>query len=171
MDEQYITITCTACGRRIEASAFFAGDTVKCKCGAPIVIPSISHPTPSPRQAEVEICANCDARIGRLEQAYIWQNKVVCKTCYSRLAQDDRPKPPPPPEEWQNIRTSKQPPSRPVTKKPSKGRGLTCLGCIVFVILIAWLMRSCDGEYERRIAGSDNVTQPGIYVQHEILRK
>jgi len=38
---------------------------------------------------QVEPCDNCGRRIGRLEQAYLWQDHVVCDTCYRRLSSAD----------------------------------------------------------------------------------
>jgi membrane protein YdbS with pleckstrin-like domain len=38
---------------------------------------------------QVEPCDNCGRRIGRLEQAYLWKDHVVCETCYRRLASAD----------------------------------------------------------------------------------
>ena len=36
--------------------------------------------------AQVETCYNCDTKIGRMEQAYLWQDSVVCETCYNKLS-------------------------------------------------------------------------------------
>ena len=33
-------------------------------------------------------CANCDREIGRLEQAYLWENHEVCAECHARLSGD-----------------------------------------------------------------------------------
>jgi hypothetical protein len=33
-----------------------------------------------------ETCSNCDRVIGRLEQAFTWQNHIVCQECYNRLS-------------------------------------------------------------------------------------
>lgn len=35
--------------------------------------------------SRLEECANCDRIIGKLEQAYIFKNHIVCKQCYNRL--------------------------------------------------------------------------------------
>jgi len=35
---------------------------------------------------QVEPCENCGRPIGRLEQAYLWQDHVVCEGCYVRLS-------------------------------------------------------------------------------------
>ena len=34
---------------------------------------------------QVEICANCEGRIGKLEQAYLHNGNVICKTCDQRI--------------------------------------------------------------------------------------
>ena len=34
---------------------------------------------------ENEICENCGRQIGRLEQAWVYDNKIVCQACYNRL--------------------------------------------------------------------------------------
>jgi len=34
-----------------------------------------------------ETCANCDRRIGRLEQPFQWQGHTVCPECHGRLSQ------------------------------------------------------------------------------------
>jgi membrane protein YdbS with pleckstrin-like domain len=33
----------------------------------------------------IETCANCERKIGRLEQSYDWQGHAVCLECYERL--------------------------------------------------------------------------------------
>ena len=40
---------------------------------------------------QVEGCENCGGAIGRLEAAYLWQNHVVCRPCYERLAAEAGP--------------------------------------------------------------------------------
>ena len=35
--------------------------------------------------SKAEICANCDREIGHLDQAYVYENNVVCLECYERL--------------------------------------------------------------------------------------
>jgi hypothetical protein len=35
---------------------------------------------------KVEICKNCDKAIGKLEQAHIYKNDIVCQDCYNRLS-------------------------------------------------------------------------------------
>ena len=35
---------------------------------------------------QVEPCDNCGRAIGRLEQAYLWQDHVVCEACLGRLS-------------------------------------------------------------------------------------
>lgn len=37
--------------------------------------------------AEIEICANCDRAIGRLETPMVWQESIVCAECFNRLGQ------------------------------------------------------------------------------------
>ncbi len=37
---------------------------------------------------QVEPCENCGREIGRLEQAYLWQDHVVCEECCRRLASE-----------------------------------------------------------------------------------
>lgn len=39
--------------------------------------------------SEIEICANCNREIGRLEQAYIYENNVVCLECYNKLTKQN----------------------------------------------------------------------------------
>ena len=34
----------------------------------------------------VENCSNCGRVIGKLEQAYAWQNHILCKECYAKLS-------------------------------------------------------------------------------------
>jgi general secretion pathway protein G len=34
----------------------------------------------------IETCGNCKRIIGELEQAYTWQNHILCKECYARLS-------------------------------------------------------------------------------------
>lgn len=34
---------------------------------------------------QVEICQNCGRKIGNLEQAYIYQEHIICKECYKLL--------------------------------------------------------------------------------------
>jgi rubredoxin len=34
-----------------------------------------------------EACANCGAKIGKLETPYLWKQHVVCEPCYERLSQ------------------------------------------------------------------------------------
>ena len=38
-----------------------------------------------------EICANCQRKIGKLEQAYVYQNNIVCKPCYGILNSSELP--------------------------------------------------------------------------------
>ena len=33
----------------------------------------------------LETCENCERIIGKIEQAYIYNNKIICKECYTRL--------------------------------------------------------------------------------------
>ncbi|MEE9370558.1 MAG: RDD family protein [Sedimentisphaerales bacterium] len=45
---------------------------------------------------EKEICTNCDRKIGYLEQAYVYENNIVCLECYNRLSkQSSYPSAPP----------------------------------------------------------------------------
>lgn len=44
-------------------------------------------------RTKVETCANCGATIGRLEQARLWQDNVVCARCHERLAPAQVPPP------------------------------------------------------------------------------
>jgi hypothetical protein len=37
------------------------------------------------RVTDLEICQNCERTIGKLEQAYVYNNKIVCKECNARL--------------------------------------------------------------------------------------
>ena len=37
-----------------------------------------------------EICTNCDTTIGKLEQAYVFEDKIVCNTCYNELKSKDQ---------------------------------------------------------------------------------
>jgi len=39
---------------------------------------SVSH-------RKVEVCENCGRTIGKLEQAYVFKNHIVCKQCYEKL--------------------------------------------------------------------------------------
>jgi len=39
----------------------------------------------------LEICKNCERTIGNFEQAYIYNNKIVCEKCNSMLV--DTPEP------------------------------------------------------------------------------
>jgi hypothetical protein len=36
-------------------------------------------------KSRVELCMNCDNKIGRLEQAYLYNQMVVCEGCYNKL--------------------------------------------------------------------------------------
>jgi hypothetical protein len=36
--------------------------------------------------AKIETCTNCDTKIGRLEQAYLWHDQVVCERCHKKLS-------------------------------------------------------------------------------------
>ena len=84
---------------------------------------------------QVETCYNCDTKIGRMEQAYLWQDNVVCEACYHKLSKPTPPEPPPPatyptpkPRSW--FRT---------------GFGITCgvLTAIVAVPVLLFLIGSC----------------------------
>jgi hypothetical protein len=33
----------------------------------------------------IEICTNCDRKIGRFEQAYVFDERVLCEQCYGKL--------------------------------------------------------------------------------------
>jgi predicted amidophosphoribosyltransferase len=37
-------------------------------------------------QGDIEICSNCDDKIGRLETPQIWNGRVVCRRCYDKLS-------------------------------------------------------------------------------------
>jgi len=39
--------------------------------------------------SSVDQCANCGARIGKLETPYVWKDQAVCGTCYAKLAGSD----------------------------------------------------------------------------------
>lgn len=34
----------------------------------------------------VEICSNCEARIGKLETPQVWEEHVVCEACHAKLS-------------------------------------------------------------------------------------
>ncbi len=38
----------------------------------------------------MEVCANCEVPIGKLETACAWKDQVVCEKCFGRLKGDDR---------------------------------------------------------------------------------
>lgn len=40
---------------------------------------------------KVEHCENCDATIGRFEQALVYKRQVVCAKCHDRLKAIDKP--------------------------------------------------------------------------------
>lgn len=37
-------------------------------------------------KATTETCANCDARIGRLETPHLWGDRIVCGACHAKLS-------------------------------------------------------------------------------------
>ena len=43
----------------------------------------------------IETCGNCKRIIGELEQAYTWQNHILCKECYARLSNPTAAQPTP----------------------------------------------------------------------------
>jgi general secretion pathway protein G len=43
----------------------------------------------------IETCENCKRIIGELEQAYTWQNHILCKVCYARLSNPTAAQPTP----------------------------------------------------------------------------
>lgn len=57
--------------------------------------------------AKVEKCRNCDRSIGRMEQAFLWQDQIVCAECHARLSTPivrpaAPPSPPAPPARQQD---------------------------------------------------------------------
>ena len=43
---------------------------------------------------DVEICSNCGREIGRSEQAYVFDGKIVCAECDNTLRNNEIPEPP-----------------------------------------------------------------------------
>lgn len=39
---------------------------------------------------KVEICENCEKEIGKLEQAFIHNNHIVCEQCYKKLTTNSK---------------------------------------------------------------------------------
>jgi hypothetical protein len=63
--------------------------------------------------SDLETCANCDRKIGRLETAHLWQDRVVCAQCILLL---------------QTAPASSQPPKVTPTTLRDRGEG-NCAGC------------------------------------------
>ncbi|MHC4641046.1 MAG: LIM domain-containing protein [Planctomycetota bacterium] len=47
---------------------------------------------------DVEICSNCEREIGRSEQAYVFDGKIVCAECDNTLRSNEMTEPPAAPE-------------------------------------------------------------------------
>jgi len=72
---------------------------------------------------EIENCFNCDKKIGRLEQAYVYKGNVVCEKCYRAFQ----------PELSNDVESFKTPA---LGIDNSKKMTLEKIGTIVFVILM-----------------------------------
>ena len=94
--------------------------------------------------AQIESCFNCDARIGRMEQAYIWQGNVVCKVCHQKLSKPTAPVPRPPAVPMQSaiIQNPPPPPTLNVNvkvKPHSSSLGIVSLILGILGLVICWM--------------------------------
>lgn len=83
-----------------------------------------------PRRMKVETCTNCDRTIGKLEQAHLYENQIVCIDCIRRLS---------PQSDSQNLLGTTPPPCKPV-----KRNDLQC--------------HICGGRLKNKTVSSGNAT-------------
>ena len=116
--------------------------------------------------AKIEKCHNCDRAIGRMEQAYLWQEKVVCAACYARLSapalpQPACPRPPQPPPQ--------QPPPLPLgkpdvgKKKPGDLTWWQVVGILGLVggLVVLFASGPCSSDTrDRRTSSPDKISAP-----------
>jgi hypothetical protein len=86
-----------------------------------------------------ETCKNCKRIIGELEQAYAWQNHILCKECYTRLSSPTLSSP-----NHQDLRRLQKPidvqlPARSIVKSTLIVIGVIIAVAIAFAILAGLL--------------------------------
>jgi predicted Zn finger-like uncharacterized protein len=71
---------CPHCQTKFKTSDGVTGKKINCpKCNQPFVISSLI------KDNKVEVCSNCGKEIGRLQQACVFSDKIVCAECDKKL--------------------------------------------------------------------------------------
>jgi predicted Zn finger-like uncharacterized protein len=78
--EEIMKTQCPHCQAKFKAPDGATGKKVNCpKCNQPFVI------SPLIKDNKVEVCSNCGKEIGRLQQACVFGDKIVCAECDKKL--------------------------------------------------------------------------------------
>jgi general secretion pathway protein G len=88
----------------------------------------------------IETCENCKRIIGELEQAYTWQNHILCKECYDRLSNPAVAQPTP-----VDIHAPVVQPQSPILPPPQRSlvkSTLIVMATVIAVIVVIYIILS-----------------------------